>query len=49
VHGMPLARLETRALLIALAKRATRFEIGAREPLMNNVRHGPRTLDVTIH
>jgi cytochrome P450 len=46
--GMPLARLEMRALLTALASRVRRFEISAMEPLMNNVLHGPRKLDVTV-
>lgn len=46
--GMSLARLEMRALLGALASRVRRFEITTMEPLMNNVLHGPRTLEVTI-
>lgn len=46
--GMSLARLEMRALLGALASRVRRFEITAMEPLMNNVLHGPRKLEVTI-
>lgn len=46
--GMPLARLEMRAILGALASRVRRFEITAMEPLMNNVLHGPRKLEVTI-
>jgi cytochrome P450 len=46
--GMQLARLEMRALLTALAPRVRRFEIATMEPLMNNVLHGPRTLQVTV-
>jgi cytochrome P450 len=46
--GMSLARLEMRALLTALASRVHRFEITAMEPLMNNVLHGPRKLEVSI-
>ncbi len=46
--GMSLARLEMRALLGALASRVRRFEITAMEPLMNNVLHGPRKLEVTL-
>jgi len=46
--GMPLARLEMRALLTALAARVRRFEIAATEPLMNNVLHGPRRLEVVV-
>jgi cytochrome P450 len=46
--GMPLARLEARAVLTALAKRVQRFELGEREPLMNNILHGLTRLEVTV-
>jgi cytochrome P450 len=46
--GMPLARLEARAVLAALAKRVARFELGEREPLMNNILHGLTRLEVTV-
>lgn len=47
--GAPLARLEAGAVLTALAERVERFELGEREPLMNNVLHGLRRLEVTVH
>jgi cytochrome P450 len=46
--GMPLARLELRAVLSALAERVERFELGEREPLMNNTLHGLTRLQVTV-
>ncbi len=47
--GMPLARLEMRALLSALVARVERFEVRAAEPLLNNVLHGWARLEVTVH
>lgn len=47
--GLPLATLEMRAVLTALSKRVTRFELGAAQPLKNNVLHGLSRLDVTVH
>ncbi len=46
--GMPLARLELRALLTALAARVERFELVEAEPLLNNVLHGWARLVVTV-
>jgi cytochrome P450 len=47
--GLALATLEMRAIITALAKRVQRFEIGASQPLVNNVLHGLRSLEVTVH
>ena len=46
--GMPLARLEMRAILEALLPRVERFEIVAREPALNNVLRGLGRLEVTV-
>jgi cytochrome P450 len=46
--GMPLARMEMKAVLTALAERVERIELGASEPAMNNVLHGLSRLDVSV-
>jgi cytochrome P450 len=46
--GMPLARLEMRALLKALVQRVERFELGETERAVNNVLRGFRRLEVTV-
>jgi cytochrome P450 len=45
---MPLARLELRALLKALAQRVARFDLGETERAVNNVLRGFRKLEVTV-
>lgn len=47
--GMPLARLEIRCLLEALAKRVARFELGEVRRALNNTLRGLETLEVTVH
>ena len=47
--GMHLARLEMTALLTALARRVSRFELGAPVWAANNVLHGLQSLPVTLH
>jgi len=47
--GMPLARLEIKALLAALAKRVTRFELGETKRAINNVLRGFDSVEVTVH
>lgn len=47
--GMPLARLEIKAVLTALAKRVKRFELGETRRAMNNVLRGFEKVDVTVH
>jgi cytochrome P450 len=47
--GMPLARLEIKALLTALAKRVTRFELGHTRRAINNVLRGFESVEVTVH
>jgi cytochrome P450 len=47
--GMPLARLEIKALLAALAKRVTRFELGETTGAINNVLRGFEKVEVTVH
>jgi cytochrome P450 len=47
--GMPLARLEIKALLAALAKRVKRFELGETRRAMNNVLRGFEKVEVTVH
>jgi cytochrome P450 len=46
--GMPLARLEMRALLKALVQRVERFELGETERAVNNVLRGFRKLEVHL-
>jgi cytochrome P450 len=46
--GMPLARLEMRAILEALLARVERFEIVAKERSLNNVLRGLARLEVTV-
>jgi cytochrome P450 len=46
--GMPLARMEMKAVLTALAARVERIELGASETAMNNVLHGLSRLDVSV-
>jgi cytochrome P450 len=46
--GMPLARLEIKALLGALAKRVRRFELGASKRAVNNVLRGFEKLEVAV-
>ena len=47
--GMSLARLEIKALLTALAKRVTRFELGHTRRAINNVLRGFESVEVTVH
>ncbi|MBV9567143.1 MAG: cytochrome P450 [Hyphomicrobiales bacterium] len=47
--GNNLARMEIRAFLAALAKRATRFELREMERGVNNVLRGIRKCMVSIH
>lgn len=47
--GAPLARLEIKALLAALAKRVRRFELGETKRALNNVLRGFERVDVTVH
>jgi cytochrome P450 len=47
--GNNLARLEIRALLIALAKRVKRFELGDMERATNNVLRGIAKCEVTVY
>lgn len=47
--GMPLARLEIKSLLAALAKRVTRFELGETTRAINNVLRGFEKVEVTVH
>jgi cytochrome P450 len=47
--GNNLARLEIRALLTALAKRVTRFEVGRTDRAVNNVLRGLKRCEVTVH
>jgi cytochrome P450 len=46
--GNNLARLEIRALLTALAKRVSRFELGATSRAVNNVLRGLKVCEVTV-
>ncbi len=46
--GMPLARLELRAVLAALARRVERIELGKTERALNNVLRGFKRLEVTV-
>ncbi len=46
--GMNLAKLEMRALFIALARRVKRFHIEAEERALNNIPRGFSKLIVTI-
>ena len=46
--GMPLARLEMRVLLEALARRVRQFELGRSDRALNNVLRGFARLDVTV-
>lgn len=46
--GLPLATLELRVILTALAERVERFELGASVPLINNILHGLTKLEVTV-
>ncbi len=46
--GQPLARMEIKALLNALADRVGRFELGTMERAVNNMLRGIRTLRVTV-
>jgi cytochrome P450 len=47
--GLPLARLEMRAILESLARRVKRFEILRVERGLNNTLRGIKHLDVTAH
>jgi cytochrome P450 len=47
--GAPLARLEIKALLTALAKRVRRFELGETKRAINNVLRGFESVKVTVH
>ena len=47
--GMPLARLEIKAPLTALARRVTRFELGETRRAINNVLRGFEKVEVTVH
>ncbi len=47
--GMHLAKMEMTALLRALLKRVTRFEIGRTERVINNVMRGFSKVEVTVH
>ena len=47
--GMNLARLEIGAVLTALVKRVSRFELGRSERAMNNILRGLQSLEVTVH
>ncbi len=47
--GMPLARLEIKALLTALAKRVRRFELGETRRAINNVLRGFEKVEVSVH
>jgi cytochrome P450 len=46
--GMPLARMEIRALLTALARRVHRFDLHTERRAVNNMLRGFASLDVTI-
>jgi len=46
--GQPLARMEVRALLGALAARVERFEVRHMERAVNNMLRGIRKLEVTV-
>jgi cytochrome P450 len=46
--GMPLARMEIRALLTALARRVDRFELHGERRAVNNMLRGFAGLDVTV-
>lgn len=47
--GMHLARMEIHALLVALATKVERFELGEAVPGMNNLLRGLASLPVTVH
>lgn len=47
--GLPLARLEIRALLTALAKRVKGFEILQLKRGINNMLRGLETLKISVH
>jgi cytochrome P450 len=47
--GMPLARLEIKALLTALARRVKRFELGETRRAVNNVLRGFEKVEVSVH
>jgi cytochrome P450 len=47
--GMHLAKMEITALLSALIKRVTRFELGQTERVINNILHGLSKVEVTVH
>lgn len=47
--GNNLARLEIRALLLALLKRVKHFELGKTERAVNNVLRGYSKVEVTVH
>ena len=47
--GMPLARMEIKAILAALAKRVRRFELGETKRALNNTLRGFEKVEVTVH
>jgi cytochrome P450 len=47
--GQPLARMEMKAVLTALASRVKRFEVLATERAINNILRGFRRLEVAVH
>jgi cytochrome P450 len=47
--GMHLAKMEITAILRALLKRVTRFELGATRRVINNSMHGFSRMEVTVH
>jgi cytochrome P450 len=46
--GLPLARLEMKSLLAALARRVKRFEIRSVERALNNTLRGLKSLEVSV-
>ncbi len=46
--GLPLARLEMKSLLAALAKRVKRFEVRSVERALNNTLRGLKSLEVSV-
>ncbi len=47
--GMHLAKMEIAALLRALVKRVTRFELGETRRVVNNVMRGLSKVEITVH
>jgi cytochrome P450 len=47
--GMHLAKMEIAAILSALLKRVSRFELGESKRVINNVMRGLSHLEVTVH